>query len=136
MSKNIYNIRLTTGMELISEMLSIDEMNEVDEKIAELFTEEDAEDSVLLSHPIVVLTVPMVSNGEAYLENFYHPYLHHSKHACVIIDSDLIMSIDELHPNAIPDYIEAVIAVYGHMYEDSTEETSEPDTDPSLPTVH
>ena len=131
MSSNIYNIRLNTGMELITEMLSFDDINEIDESVAELFTDGDKEDTVLLSHPIVVLTIPVTHDGEVMIDSFYHPYLQHGKHACVAIDSSLIMAIDEMHPDAVPDYIEAVIAVYGHLY-DNSDEPEEQDT----PTVH
>ena len=132
MASNIYNIRLRTGMELITEILTVDELNEIDTDITKLFNDDDREDTVLLSHPIVVVTIPVTSNGEVFLENFYHPYLQHSKHACVAIDTDLIVSVDEIHPNAAQDYVEAVIAVYGHMYEDSEDTPDEQST----PTVH
>lgn len=118
-------------MEIISELLTIDEINDYDPEVAKLFTDDESSDTVILSHPIVVVALPVHHEDGTYLENFYHPYLHHSKHACVAFHSDDIMSIDELHADAQPDYIEAVIALYGHMYDDK-EDSDGPDT----PTVH
>lgn len=130
---NIYNLRLHTGMELITEMLTIDDINEIDPGVAKLFTDDESDDTVILSHPIVVMTVPVSRDGDMYLENMYHPYLHHAKHACVALHNGDILSIDELHPDAQPDYIEAVIAVYGHLYDDA-EDKNQDQSD--TPTVH
>lgn len=131
MSNNLYNFRLRTGMEIISEMLSIDEVNELDPGVSKLFTDDESDKTVILSHPIVVVTIPVTRDGEVFLENFYHPYLQHAKHACATFHVDDIMSIDELHEDAHTDYIDAVIAIYGHLYEDS-EQSENSDS----PTVH
>lgn len=117
-------------MEIISELMTVAEIHETHPDVAALFSDDEASEITVMFHPIVIMTVPVNNSDGPYLENFYHPYLHHARHACVAIETGHIMSVDELLEEALPDYVEAVTAIYGHLYE-----SDEPEK-PSGPTVH
>lgn len=130
MTRNIYNIRLQNGIELISEIISIEELQELSVEAADLFTEGDT----ILAHPIIVHTNLYYdsSEGMSGIDNVYAPFLTHAKHGCVAILSDTIQVIDDIHEDMIDQYIETVIAVYGHLYD----ETVELPPPPSTSTIH
>lgn len=131
MSRNIYNIRLHNNVELVSEVVSLDELLEMSPESAEIFTEDD----VILAHPIMIHsnTYYDSENGVSGIDNIYAPFLSHAKHGCVAIPSDSVLVIDDIHDDMIDQYVETVIALYGHLYDD-TEELNMPTI--STNTIH
>lgn len=128
MTRNIYNLRLQNGTELISEIISFEELKEISPDAFEVFTEDD----VILAHPIMVHTTSYYDNndGTTGLDSIYTPFLTHSKHGCVSIPSDSVLVIDDIHDSMIDQYVDSVIAMYGHLYEDAEEQS-----EPSLPPI-
>jgi hypothetical protein len=128
MSRSIYNLRLQNGTELLSEIISFEELKELSPDAFDVFTEED----VILAHPIIVHATPYYdsADGGSGLDNVYTPFLTHSKHGCVSVPSDTVLVIDDIHDSMIDQYVELVIAMYGHLYEDVAEMS-----EPSLPSI-
>lgn len=127
MARGIYNLRLQNGTELISEIIPLDELNEISPESLGVFTEDD----VVLAHPVIVNTTSYYdqTDGTLGIDNTYTPFLTHAKHGCVSISNDDILVIDDIIDDMIEQYVDAVIAMYGHLYADAEEQSK-----PTLPT--
>lgn len=121
---DIYNIKLKSGIEILSEVLPVTELPEEMRK----------PNSIVLSHPVVINSHPIYLEGDEVFEikYSYQPLLNFSKHAGYALSESDILIIDSIDPKQAEMYVSIVIEIYGHLYEDESED----DQDIDSPTLH
>lgn len=121
---DIYNIKLKSGIEIISEVLPVTELPEELRK----------PNHIVLSHPVVINSHPIyIEDDDVFdIRYSYQPLLNFSKHAGLALSESEILIIDSIHPSQVEMYVGIVIELYGHLYEDEEQD----DQDIDIPTLH